>query len=275
MLPQRALAALAVLQAEGLLVCAGGEGFVLLAPCAGGRVDALELRDRERRFGGILAGKVRVKVGKTRLFILQLRHDEAHLQSPVAQVDIADHMVAEEAVDPLERFADDGAAQMADVQGLCHVRPAVVQHDRAGVRIVLHAVVRVRIHAAQIGGQILIRDLQIQKARHHGLGAGKHLVFAQRFEHGVRNLDGRLVVFLRRGQRAGALVLAEVGAVGKRHLAVGRVESGPLKRARQLLRDQIDQKFHVFHPSSCHKFHYYSRKVRECTETPSKKQSYA
>ena len=99
---ERALAALAVLQAEGLLVCAGGEGFVLLAPCAGGRVDALELRDRERRFGGILAGKVRVKVGKTRLFILQLRHDEAHLQAPVAQMDIADHMIAEKPVNTLE-----------------------------------------------------------------------------------------------------------------------------------------------------------------------------
>ena len=162
-------------------------------------------------------------------------------------MDIADHMIAEEPVNALERFADDGAAQMADMQGLGHVRPAVVQHDGAGIGIVLCAVVRGLCHFAQIGSQIVLGNFQIQKAGHDRLGAGKHLVFSQRVQNRVCDLDGGLVVLLRGSQRAVALVLAEVGAVGKRRLAVGRVESGPLKRARQLLRDQIDQKFHACH----------------------------
>ena len=133
------------------------------------------------------------------------------------------------------------------MQGLGHVRPAVVQHDGAGVGIVLRAVVRGLCHFAQIGGKIPLGDLQIQKARHDSFGAGKHPVFAQRVQNRVRDLDGGLVVLLRRGQRAVALVFTEVRPVGKRRLAVGRVESGPLKRACQLLGDQIDQKFHACH----------------------------
>lgn len=70
MLPECALAAFAVLEAEGLLMRAGGEGFVLLAAGAGGGVNAFKLGDRERRFGGVFAGVVRVKVRKARLFIL-------------------------------------------------------------------------------------------------------------------------------------------------------------------------------------------------------------
>ena len=154
---------------------------------------------------------------------------------------------------------------MPDVQGLCDVRPAVVQNDGAGSRIVLRAVVRGLRHFAQIGSQIVFGNLQVQKARHDGLGAGKQLIFAQRVQNRICDLDGGLVVLLRGSQRAVALVLAEVGAVGKRRFAIGRVKPSPLKCTCQLLGDQIDQKFHACHPLSCHNLLHYNRTHRGCT----------
>ncbi len=49
--------------------------------------------------------------------------------TPVAKVDVTDGVVAEVLVQPLQALADDGGAQVADVQGLCHIGPAVVHHD--------------------------------------------------------------------------------------------------------------------------------------------------
>ena len=101
-LPERTFPPFTMLEAKRLLMRAGRKGFVLLAAGAGCRIDALKFRDCKRRFGWIFAGIVRVEVRKPRLFILKLRHDEPHLQAPVAQMDIADHMIAEKPVNTLE-----------------------------------------------------------------------------------------------------------------------------------------------------------------------------
>ena len=159
------------------------------------------------------------------------------------------------------------------MQGLCDVRPAVVQNDGAGSRIVLRAVVRGLRHFAQIGSQIVFGNLQIQKARHDGLGAGKQLIFAQRVQNRICDLDGSLMILLCRCQRTVALVFTEIRAVGKRRFAIGRVKPSPLKCTCQLLGDQIDQKFHACHPLSCHNLLYYNRTHRGCTEKKEKPRS--
>ena len=58
-----------------------------------------------------------------------LRDDETHLQTPVAEVSVADGLVAKAPAHALERLADDGGAQVSHVQGLGDVRPAVVDDD--------------------------------------------------------------------------------------------------------------------------------------------------
>lgn len=123
MAPQGIVAGAALLHGKRDLVSAGGEGLVLLRAGAGRGVDLLQLGDRERRFLGIRAGEALVKIGQVRLAALQLGDDQADLQAPVAQMNVADDIVAEVAVDALDALADDGGAQMADVQGLGHVRP--------------------------------------------------------------------------------------------------------------------------------------------------------
>ena len=63
--------------------------------------------------------KIRVKVGEIRLNVVEFGDDQTHLQTPVAKVDVTDGVVAEVLVQPLQALADDGGAQVADVQGLC------------------------------------------------------------------------------------------------------------------------------------------------------------
>lgn len=96
-------------------------------------VDFLQLGDRKGRFFGILARIIGVKVAKLGALRLHLRNDQTHLQTPVAEMNVADDMVSEEAIDALDGLSDDGAAQVSDMQRLCHVRSAVVDDNRAGI----------------------------------------------------------------------------------------------------------------------------------------------
>ncbi len=57
---------------------------------------------------------------------------QAHLEAPVAEVGVAHHLVAAEAVQALDRLADDRGAQVAHVHRLGDVGAAVVDHHPAG-----------------------------------------------------------------------------------------------------------------------------------------------
>ena len=243
-LPHRAVAPVSRLEQIGRVVRARGERLVRLALCAGRGIDLFQLRDRERRFLRIFTGEVRVEVGELRMTVAHLFDDEAHLQAPVAEVDVADDAVAEVAVDALDGLADDGAAQMADVERLGHVRAAVVEDDGARVCVRLHAEAVARLHLAQELRQILARELQVQKAGVHGLDRFKHLAVRQLFADRRCDLDGRFVIGFGSGHRAVALKFAQVGPVGERRLTKAPVKTGSLERIRDLLGDQIYKNLH-------------------------------
>ncbi len=57
--------------------------------------------------------------------------EEPHLEAPVAEVRVAPHLVAAKPEDALDALADDRRAQVTDVHGLRHVRPAVVDDHAA------------------------------------------------------------------------------------------------------------------------------------------------
>ena len=94
MLPDSPVAGAALLKLEGSDVGFPGEFFVLLFPGGGGGVDFLQLRQGKGRLRGVGAGKGFVKIRKLRLPAVKLGDDQAHLQAPVAQVDIPDGPVA-------------------------------------------------------------------------------------------------------------------------------------------------------------------------------------
>ena len=211
--PQGIVAGTALLHGKRDLVSAGGEGLVLLRAGAGRGVDLLQLGDRERRFLGIRAGEALVKIGQVRLAALQLGDDQADLQAPVAQMNVADDVVTEVAVDALDALADDGGAQVADVQGLCHVRPAIVEHDAAGLALTGHAEALALAHLLQMGGQICRLHTQVDEAGLYGLGRGKDAAVLQAVDNVLRNDERGFVVLLCGGHGTVALKFAQIGAV--------------------------------------------------------------
>ena len=157
---------------------------------------------------------------------------------------VADGVVAEEGIQPLHGFADDGGAQMTDVQGLRHVGAAVVHHNglpRAGFR---NAKIGGDAHGFQIGFQKRPGELQVNEARHDGLHQ-RIVGGVQLFRYRFRNLDGGAVVLFGSGQSAVALVFAQVGAVGDRHPAVGGVIARVGKGALHFFGDDIKNFFHI------------------------------
>ena len=245
-----------------------GKLCVDLRSCACLGVDFFQLRDRKGRFFGILARIIGVKVAKLGALRLHLRNDQTHLQTPVAEMNVADDMVSEEAIDALDGFSDDGAAQVSDMQRLCHVRSAIVHDNRAGILLGLDAEVLVKVHFCDIRCQKLCRELEVQKAGVYRLDAFKHLAACQLLFDRICNLDGRLVVDLRRGQRAVALIFAQVRAVRERDFSVGGVEAGFFERAGNLPGNQINQDIHIHTPfvlAIAHRFYYYNKACSKST----------
>ena len=81
--------------------------LMLLRICARCGIDFLQLTDRKRRFLRVLSLKLLVKIRQLRFSLLKLCDDQSHLISPVAQMDIADHLVSFKPGDPLHAFSDD------------------------------------------------------------------------------------------------------------------------------------------------------------------------
>ena len=150
MLPQSPVAPAALLEFKGGGVGLLGKGFILFFPGGGGGVDLLQLGNGEGGLLRVFPGVIRVEVGKLRLPPLQFRDDQAHLQTPVAQVNVADGIIAEEFVQPFQALADDGGAQMTDVQGLGHIGSAVIHHNGLPCPGFHHAEIFVGPHLLQV-----------------------------------------------------------------------------------------------------------------------------
>ena len=259
-LPQRPVAPAALLQLQGSLVRLVGEfgiGFL----CGGGGVDLLQIGDGEGSNLGVLPGEAFVKIGQLRLPLLKLGDDETHLQSPVAQVHIADGVVAQELVQPLQGFADDGRPQVADVQGLCHIGSAVVHHDGLALTDFLHAEVGGGAHGFQIICQKRAGGFQVDEARHHGL-AQIIVAFVQLSHHFLGDFDGSALILLGSGQGAVALIFAQVGAVGNRHPSKGRLIPRRSKRLLHFGCDDVQDFFHKIQTPQIRDMRYKIRDIR-------------
>ena len=240
-LPERVIAGNLLLELARGLMGTVRKFLVGLASRAGGGVDLLEVGDRKRRFGGIFADVALVKIGKLRLAFAQALDDKTHLKAPVAEVHVADDGIAEETVNAFDGLADDGAAEMADMERLCDVGSAIVEHNGARRTLGGHAEMRVLRHLCKIAGQIFLRNAQIQEAGLYGLRLRKQRVAVQLRGDLLRDLDGGLVIGLCGGHGAVALVFAQVGAIGERDLSIGGVVASLGKGIGDLTGDQVKQ----------------------------------
>ena len=107
MFPERAVA-----RAAGLKLGGGLAGFIEadgvgLAGGGGARIEHLEVVHRHGRRIREGPAVVLVEIWQVGLLALQLGDELAHLQAPVAEMHVADHAVAHEAMEALQRVTDD------------------------------------------------------------------------------------------------------------------------------------------------------------------------
>ena len=219
--------------------------FVYLLFRRSGGVNFLQLGNGEGRLFRIFSGKVGIEIRQLRLACMKLRNDQTHLQAPVAQMNVANGIVAKEFVQPLQALADDGGAQMTDVQGLGNVGTAVVHHDGLACSFLGDAEILSGAHFFQIIPQEGVGQLQIDKAGHYCLHQ-RVILHVQLLHHCLGDFDGSALILLGCGQRAVALILAQVGAVGNRHPSEGCVVSGIHKRLLHFGSDNVKNFFHNY-----------------------------
>ncbi len=230
LLPEGPQSALAVLQSVGVVHGLGVVGGVLLGPGAGEGIDLLQLAHGEGGLSRIFSRIGLVEIRKVRLPSLELRDHQAHLQAPVAQVDVADDPVAVPADDPLDGLADDGAAEVSDVERFGHIGAAVVQDD--GLRLLRqgHAEPLVLLHALQIIADEVPAEPEVEESRSDHRHLGETGLALQLLSDRLGDVQGRRMVPLGTGHGTVALIFTEVGTFRHRHPAQGPVIARGLKR---------------------------------------------
>ena len=169
MIPDRTVRCVSVLQLQCRLVGSRAEFLVCLRLCTGRRVDLFQLTDGKRRLLRILSGIGLVKIGKLRLSVAEFLNDQAHLKSPVSQMNVADHLMSQETSHPLNALADHSRTEMAHVQRLCHIGSAVIHNDRERRFCLFTAAVVSLSHVIHVGCQISGFQFYINETRHHGV----------------------------------------------------------------------------------------------------------
>ena len=203
----------------GIFFAAGGDG----------RVHFLQIGHGDGGFVGVGAGIVRVEVREVGVAAADFDDEHAHLQPPVAEVDVADDVVAAEAEESLEAFADDAGAQVADVHGLGDVGPAVIEHDAPGVVDGGDAETVIAGHLVDVLGEEGISEADVDEAGAGEVDAGEGIGLRfgiEGVEDGLGNLARVLTIFAGGGESAVALEVAEIGPAGGHDFAIDAVVAG-------------------------------------------------
>ena len=213
MIPQSAVSPVSLLQ---LMSCRHGFffiGFVFLGTGAGRRIDLLQFTDGKGRFLGIFSLIIFLKINQIRLSFLQFCNNQPHLQSPVSQMHIADHLMSQETSHPFYTFTNDGGAQMPHVERLGHIRAAVIDDHRFGILRLIHGKLRILSHLFQVGGQKFPFHIEIDKTGFHHFHFGKHGTLAQIRHNILSDHERGFFICFRSRHGPVALKLAEVRTV--------------------------------------------------------------
>ena len=168
-LPEGPIAGAAGLQFGGRLAGAVTEGRVFLRARGRGRIEPLQILQRDRAFGGV--GAVALEISGL-AFVFQRRDQQPHLEAPVAEVRVAPDGVAPETEQALQALADDRRAQVADVHRLGDIGAAVVDDDLARLGHGRSAGHRAGGHFGRAFGQRPVRHADIDEARPGDLDRG-------------------------------------------------------------------------------------------------------
>ena len=94
MLPDGSKRRIAFLKLKGSSLGALLKSLVHFGLAAGGRVDVFQLTDGKWWLRRILSGVILIKINQIRLTVTQFLDNESHLQTPVTQMYVTNHIVA-------------------------------------------------------------------------------------------------------------------------------------------------------------------------------------
>src|SRR5690242_17863534 len=112
MAPERAIAGTSGLQLRRRLARLGETRGIFCAGRRTGRIELFELVHRYRRLVGIGPLVVRVEIDGRQAAMSDLADQLSHLQTPVAEMDVADHIPSVHPEEPLQRVTNNGGAQV-------------------------------------------------------------------------------------------------------------------------------------------------------------------
>ena len=174
MIPQCPVASYPILELEGIFHGLFLVSRILFGLAARRRIDFLQFGDCEGSLLGIVPRIALVKIGQLRLSFLKLCDDQSHLQAPVPQMDISDNFIPRKTGDSLNAFPDDGRTQMPHMQGLRHIRSAIIHDDGLFFSGHFHSEFFTGFHLLQISAQKIVRQLQVQESGSHRFHLGKN-----------------------------------------------------------------------------------------------------
>ncbi len=238
-LPQRAVPAVPLLQPVRVLQRLRMVRLILFGKGARIGINLLQIAHRKGRLFRILSFVSRVKIRKLRVSFPQLRDDKPHLQSPVAQMNVADGLVAMIAHHSLYGFADDRGAKMSHVQRLGYIGSAVVQNNGLRLFGLRHAELLLPCHPAEEITEEIILHVDIEKSRLYNRCIRKNRRVRKLFGHLPGDCKGRLMILLRPCHGTAALILRKIRTGGNHNLSHGRIVARCGKCPSHLFRQHI------------------------------------
>ena len=242
--PERHVSGPARLQIGGGLPGFRGDGLVLRNLAGHLRIPVLEVGQGHPQglFVGTLVGSV--EVHQVRMAPAGGHDEHAHLEAPVAEVDVSQHLVSSETEEARDGVPDDGGSEVPDVHSLGDVRPRIVHYHLERVLDRGHAqplIPRYGVHAA---GEGTVGNGQVDEA-----GAGdrhrREPVVALDLRHHLPGYVARVTSGAPSGsQRSVALELAQIGTVRDLNCAERGVQSGGYEAGRDD-RGEIGEKAHT------------------------------
>jgi len=172
-------------------------------------------------------------------------HDEhAHLEAPVAEVDVSQHVVSRETEEARDGVPDDGCPEVPDVHSLGDVRPRIVHYYLERVLDRGHAQPLIPRHGIHAAGEGPAGNGQVDEAgpgdRHR-----REPVVALDLRHHLPGYVARVTSSAPGGtQRAVALELAQIGTIRDLNCAERGVQSGGHEAGRDD-RGEIGEKAHT------------------------------
>ena len=83
--------------------------------------------------------------------------DQSHLQTPVSQMYITNHIMTDITAHTLYTLTDNSGTKMSHMQWFCHIGSAVIHDDRLWLGSLLATVTLICLHLTKILCQILLR----------------------------------------------------------------------------------------------------------------------